>query len=278
MTLDTVCIELTLRCPLRCVHCSACAGPARSETANVDTVRRWLESQPRLREIYLSGGEPFEHPALEAIAEAAIERADRVILYSSGVTKAGKFLGPLDYRQLKGLAEQGVTRVDISLYSAWPEQHDRITFTAGSLDVALESCRRVRRAGLELGVHFVPLPGVDACLAEVLDLSRVLGATRLHVLAPVRQGRGARIPSPLSRHFLSDLVRLMSIPGDIEWVISSAIRGMLGSFQRSERDTWRSGFIDVRGLMHPGEGARTQWQRTVLPVIHIDGSLSPLAP
>lgn len=274
MTLDTLCIELTSRCPMRCVHCSACASPARSEMANVGMFVDWLDAQPELREIYLSGGEPFEYAELETIAKVAVARANKVIIYSSGATSHDGPLRPLDEAKLERLAGSGISRIDISVYSLCADLHDGITATAGSLDVALESCRRVRRANLGLGIHFVPLPGVDECLVEVLELCRALEANRLHVLAPTRQGRGVRLSTLLSERFCTELVRLMSTATDIEWVVSSAIRRRLGSFQRTERDGWRAAFIDVYGFMHLSEGARMRSRRDVLPLIDSTNTLT----
>lgn len=257
MALDTICIELTSRCPMRCVHCSACATPERSDRIDTDTLVRGLGCRPRFREIYLSGGEPFEHPSLEGIAAAAVARAERVVLYSSGATLSAGRLHPLDEDRLRCLARLGVARIDVSLYSAHAEYHDQITATPGSLAVTLDSCRRALRAGLSLGVHFVPLPGVDERLHEIDGLCRELPASLLHVLAPTQQGRGARISSSkLSETFLADLVALRKALPPYRIVMSSAIRVQLGLVERTLRDDWNAGFVDVHGRLHPSEGRR----------------------
>src|SRR6187402_3024941 len=83
--LDTLCVELTLRCPLQCVHCSANAAPERDERIDERLLLARLRELGRIRAVYLSGGEPFEHPGLASLVEAVAELADEVAIYSSGV-------------------------------------------------------------------------------------------------------------------------------------------------------------------------------------------------
>ena len=69
--LDTLCIELTARCPLRCVHCSANAAPERNDFLPYKALASTLPDLGSLSETYLSGGEPFEHPNLLRIIQTA---------------------------------------------------------------------------------------------------------------------------------------------------------------------------------------------------------------
>lgn len=68
-------IHLTMRCPLRCAHCSVHSGPERQETLDGAALLRWLEeigNTRRIRRLCLSGGEPLlVRPLLMSILEIA---------------------------------------------------------------------------------------------------------------------------------------------------------------------------------------------------------------
>jgi MoaA/NifB/PqqE/SkfB family radical SAM enzyme len=236
--------------------------------ADIAALSAWLRALPRLREIYLSGGEPLEHAGLEQLVGVAGECADRVILYSSGTTQVGAGLRPLDEARLRGLAARGVARIDLSFYSAEAALHESITASPGSFAAVVESAQRARRAGLVLGIHFVPLPANERSLLQVAELAGVLGADRLHLLAPAPQGRALRLVGlGLSQRVLNDVQRLREAKPVYELVLSSTIRRALGDVSPNERDRWQAGFLDVEGYLFPGEGRRLRVLRSAASVL-----------
>jgi MoaA/NifB/PqqE/SkfB family radical SAM enzyme len=256
--LDTLCVEVTSRCPLQCVHCSACASPHRSDTMDLSVLEAILDGDALLEEIYLSGGEPFEHPQLEPLVLAARAKARRVILYSSGTSLTSTGPQPLPVRTLEKLATLGVARIDLSIYSAQPQRHEATTLTPGSFSLTLESARRIRAAGIDLGVHVVPFGLTRRCVEDLVELALELDARRLHVLALARQGRALKV-SESSMAFdcskaLAQLYRRP--PAGLEIIFSSSLRKALDITEVSVRDAWRSAFVDVQGFVYPGEGHR----------------------
>jgi MoaA/NifB/PqqE/SkfB family radical SAM enzyme len=258
--LDTVCVELTLRCPLRCVHCSANAAPERREMLDADLLVRRLREVRRLKALYLSGGEPFEHRALGEIARAAQGLAHEVAIYSSGVCIGKRAVEPLSERAIHGVANT-VDRVDVSLYSLSPAEHDSVTGVGGSLHASLESIRRLRLLGVPFGIHFVPLCG-ETALMQVAQYAREVGAQRIHVLAIARQGRATNLKQAYSASLLSSLRFLVESDLGMEVLVSSHLRRLLG-VSGTERDHLRTAFIDVRGHMYSSEGARTPDKRSL---------------
>jgi hypothetical protein len=58
-------VSLTQKCPIRCRHCFVESSPTRSEHANLDAFRRWLDGILETESVELitfSGGEPLSHP------------------------------------------------------------------------------------------------------------------------------------------------------------------------------------------------------------------------
>lgn len=255
ISIHTLCIELTARCALRCIHCSANAAPERNEMLDARTLVQRLGEVGTLEEIYLSGGEPFEHAEIAAIVEASRRTARTVVAYSSGV-----WMGPhgdeaLPRAVIRSTAA-GVSRVDLSLYAADPDTHDAVTQTPGSFERTLETARRFGEEGIAFGVHHVPVAS-SGDVVDVAGLATDLGAVRFHVLAVAAQGRARRVAvAEPSAKLLNDLRRLQSRSWPFELVMSAGLRRALGQVEPTPRDMLRTAFLDVRGFLYPGEGER----------------------
>jgi hypothetical protein len=85
-------IHLTMRCPLRCAHCSVHSGPERRETLDARLLLTWLEEIGRagtMKRLCLSGGEPFlMRPLLMRIVDVA-ERYGLVTIINTAAHWAG---------------------------------------------------------------------------------------------------------------------------------------------------------------------------------------------
>lgn len=258
--IDTLCIELTVKCPLRCIHCSANAAPERRIFQDVDVLAKCLRELNLLSEIYLSGGEPFEHPDIEQIVEVSARAARLVVAYSSGVLLNDSGIASVSSAKLRRLKAKGLSRVDVSLYAADPDSHDSVTLTNGSFQATLLTAKRIRESGLALGVHFVPIGSTSERVLDVYQLSKTLGAVRFHVLALTGQGRAKQRLARLAptQHFW----RLMSTladdhDGGQELLLSSQLRRQIDRPELTRRDSLATGFLDVHGFLYPGEGQQS---------------------
>jgi len=260
--IDTLCIEIISRCPLRCVHCSANASPERTERLSQSAFSALLRELGAVEELFLSGGEPFEHPELATFIDAARSVAKRVVVYSSGVRLDDSGHRALHSDEIRRAAIAGMTRVDISLYAASPALHDEVTTLSGSFALTLESAARLRRDGVPFGVHFVPIGGNGSEVSAVADLAVRIGASRLHVLAPTGQGRGLFLNTEIQCETLDQLRILRARRMPLELVLSSEIRHRLGVYEAAQRDLMRPAFLDVMGFLYPGEGQRTPQRRS----------------
>jgi MoaA/NifB/PqqE/SkfB family radical SAM enzyme len=253
-TVDTLCIEVTTRCPLRCVHCSADASPDRTDLFPAAVYESVVGRLSALQAVFLSGGEPFDHPELERFVEVSRRAAREVVIYSSGTQRSSGRAIPLYEERLASVAIRGLSRIDLSVYSNRPEEHDAVTRTGGSFTAVIETMRLCRALGIQFGIHFVPLVEGGARVRAVAGLAREMRSARFHALAPVAQGRGANLTTTLSPGFLKDVAALHDDPA-FNVVLSSAIRRALGR-SATERDSLKAVFVDVRGTVHPSEGRR----------------------
>jgi MoaA/NifB/PqqE/SkfB family radical SAM enzyme len=250
---DTLCVELTLRCPLRCVHCSANAAPERREMLDASLLIQRLRELGHLEGLYL------EYRARVEVTEAARSVTQELVIYSSGVSADRRSVEPISERAIQAVARK-VDRVDISIYSLSPAEHDQVTGIRGSLQASLETIRRLRLLGVPFGIHFVPLRGVYA-LSQVVQYAREVRAKRFHVLALARQGRASGLSLPYTPALLEAMRLLMGSNAGMEIVLSSHIRRLLG-LGATSRDELSAAFLDVRGHLYSSEGARTPDKRS----------------
>ncbi len=78
MWLDTLWIQVSgTLCNIACRHCLVSAGPKvdRHRMLSADEVVKLLDDCEGVREIWLTGGEPFLNPEILAILDACLERA-----------------------------------------------------------------------------------------------------------------------------------------------------------------------------------------------------------
>lgn len=255
--LDTLCIEMTLRCPLRCVHCSASAAPDRTEMLPAPLLISRLAELDGLQEIYLSGGEPFEHPQFPLVVRAARRAAQRVVAYSSGTHRTGLGMAPLPQAQFVEALAAGLSRIDLSFYAADAVVHDEVTRVPGSFAATFATAQQARDLRLPIGIHFVPVPGHEAAVLDVLALAHHLGAVRFHVLALAPLGRARTCASAQDgTAHLVHLLRQLPQKSAIQVIFSSELRRFLGWSDKTPRDRLRAGFLDVNGYLYPGEAQR----------------------
>ncbi len=82
-------ISMTARCPVRCSHCIAEAGPERTEEVSIEELLDWIRQISRYRNghvrmITLTGGEPFFDAArLQTIASAIQNRGRYVTVVTN---------------------------------------------------------------------------------------------------------------------------------------------------------------------------------------------------
>lgn len=263
----TLCVELTSKCPLRCIHCSASAAPERLEMLGAEMFEQRVLGLDHLEEIYLSGGEPFEHPTLARIVRSARRAAGAVVIYSSGVQIRPDGNEPLALEALRAVTAAGASRLDVSLYAASAEEHDAVTLTPDSFELTLETLRRLAAEGTPFGVHLV-LQHSTRDVVRVATIARELGAIRLHVLALAPQGRGRALgPVTLPAGLIEELHHLRLQPNGIEIVLSSGVRRALGLCEPTARDMHRALMLDVNGFLYPGEGRR-------LPLLRSESSIA----
>ena len=163
----SVSVELTRRCPLRCVHCYVPDLGTPAELSG-DRLVALFDELAALGTLHLglTGGEPLARPDWADLASAARARGFSVQLLTSGVL--------LGEREADTIAELAL-RVAVSLYAPDAARHDEITRVPGSFARTTAALERMRARGVATAVSFTATAGTVACAPAMAAFCREHG-------------------------------------------------------------------------------------------------------
>lgn len=186
-------IAVTYRCNARCTMCDIW----RKERAAEVEPSYYYHLPPSLREINLTGGEPFLRDDLEQIVTVLAERTPRarIVISSNGLlTERLAAVAP----RLQKIAPRLGVRLSID---GDRETHDRLRGIPGAYDKAWAGLAALRDAGLtDLGVGFTMMAGNEDHLLPIQEQAAKLGlqftSTVVHS-SPIFFGeQGDQSPNP----------------------------------------------------------------------------------
>ncbi|MCY1062199.1 radical SAM protein [Nannocystis sp. SCPEA4] len=134
-----------------CNHfCGFCSNPATPYVHTLESMQALVDDLVA-RDYFgviLTGGEPTLHPELPAIAAYASGRGLDVRVITNGTRLA-------DPAFARALADAGVRRVHVSIYSVLPDVEARLRGAAGTLDKAFAALDRAHEVGIDVHVNCV---------------------------------------------------------------------------------------------------------------------------
>lgn len=169
-------------CNLACAYCCAESSPrAAARRLEPDLARQVFGEFRSLggRELFLTGGEPFMHPRLTELVDAA-EGLERTVLTNAMIFGRGR------RREMLEALDRSVT-LQVSLDSATPDLHDRQR-GAGSWARALDGIGLAGSLGFRVRVAatlYDEDPAAVEALHRRLDSEGIAGENRL--IRPVAQ-------------------------------------------------------------------------------------------
>jgi radical SAM protein with 4Fe4S-binding SPASM domain len=197
--------NITLRCPLKCVHCYVNAGEGEAEgvlsTEEAFGVIDQIRSTGKPI-VVLSGGEPLLREDIYAIARYGTEQGLRMVMGTSGYL--------LDQPAAKKLREAGIRTVAISLDSADPCVHDSFRGIDGVWERAVEAIRFCRDENIGVQINMSVMRSVTSDVHEVIEVGTALGVRDFQLFFPVPTGR-ARMTKPRNAREYENLIRQILI-------------------------------------------------------------------
>ncbi|GBC68571.1 GTP 3',8-cyclase [archaeon HR01] len=187
-------LDITNRCPMLCLHCSANSTPYLTRFIPFEKATHIIEEAVALglEIISFTGGEPLLHPQLlDMIRVAKYLGVSDVRLFTSGLMyDENKVAKPLDYETAKRLRDAGLDKAFFNLQGASPKIHEAISLTPRSFDAVVKGSRLLKKLDVYVGLHFVPMKLNWRELPHVVSLAKELDVDEVGVLRFVPQGRG----------------------------------------------------------------------------------------
>jgi len=165
--------ELTYRCNEQCVHCFCVVEHGREAEAakrelTYDEVVRTLDQLAEMGALYMtfSGGEVLVRRDFFEIVEHARRRGFVYRIYTNGIG--------LTEERARRLAALDPLTVELSIFSADPAVHDRITRVPGSFERLIKAVRRLKAHGVRVYLKTVVMKPNVGDLIAVRTLAREL--------------------------------------------------------------------------------------------------------
>lgn len=178
-------IEITLRCPLRCLHCSVNGGEKKIDLP-LEKFYEVVDDCEKLgvEVLDIIGGEPLTYPHIYEAIKYSLTKIPKVFLNTSGYF--------INRRILEKLGETGLKDVFISLDGATPQNHEKIRGT-NTFSRTCKAIKELSDFGFRVTVSFVANAENYTDIPEILKICENHGARKLFILSLIPQGRGKNI-------------------------------------------------------------------------------------
>jgi AdoMet-dependent heme synthase len=181
--------ETTQACDLSCVHCRACAQPARNPFELTTQQAKGVIDEVAAMKVPLfvmTGGDPLKRPDIFELVSYAAEKGIRPSLTPSAT--------PLLTREaVYKLKESGLARLAISLDGPTAEIHDAFRRVPGSFQWTLDGIKYAHEVGLPVQINTTITRHNLAQLDDMIVLLETLGIVLWSVFFLVPTGRGSDI-------------------------------------------------------------------------------------
>jgi radical SAM protein with 4Fe4S-binding SPASM domain len=183
--LQHVDIELTKKCNLDCVHCSARASKnVRNDELSVDEIERLLGEAKSLglESVGLTGGEPFFHrdKLMKVLDFCHYDLKVPVHVHTNGIL--------IDCKDMEKISAI-VSEITVALYGSNPRTHDSITQVEGSMKSTWRSLDGLIRARANVSVYTVPMKCNMHEIVPLIKKASAKGVKRIRILSLSPTGR-----------------------------------------------------------------------------------------
>ncbi|MDD2181207.1 MAG: radical SAM protein [Bacilli bacterium] len=213
-----LCFEIIQKCPNNCIFCSSLSSIDCERIISFDIIKKTIDkllSIAEIKEISISGGEPFFHPELFQIVEYFKQKEIKTIIYTSGITKRKKIneqdknnlnkynikiinqIEENDYdcinrETLRELKELGLDKIVFDFQASEVDEYNYLMGTKNQYANVLKSILNTNLEGIESEIHFIPMLSNYKFFPEIVELAELGGVSRISILRFVPQGRGRK--------------------------------------------------------------------------------------
>lgn len=166
--IETLTLELTLSCNLRCVHCFQ---ERHNRYLNRGIAEAVIDRADSLgaSQVVLTGGEPTLHPEFEAIYRFARESGYIVNLFTNG----------MKYRPgvWECFQEMPPHITSLTLYGVDGETFKNVTGRRGSFEEPIETARRLKELGVDVWLRYNAITLTYESVGKFVELADSLGCS-----------------------------------------------------------------------------------------------------
>ena len=200
-------IEITKKCNLFCVHCSAQSNKTGRELS-LNEIKIILEkaSLLGLKNVGFTGGEPLVH---RNKLVALLKYCKRALNLKTHVHTNGTLLKSEDAAIMVKLVDE----ITINLLGSKPETHDGITSVNGSLKAAEEGLRRLMRQHSNVRTFIVPMKLNFREVPQIVKKVHEIGCRKVRILSLSPTGRAR-----------NDFATLSLDSNDVKWLGNELIK------------------------------------------------------
>jgi len=249
---ETVEIELTRRCNLKCVHCCRDC-PTIDEDFDSAKLIKIINDLGEIGTvgITLTGGEPFLYEKIEKILEIAKSNYLSIAILTNG--------SMLSDEEIFRSVARYVGSIQFSLYGPTAEIHEKITQVKNSFNSLMTAVKNVLKynasyqRGISFHFNYVIIKGLNddpKTLEEVIKAFKTLPA-KIRFTSVVPEGRGKL----LDKYTLSELSKLGSYIQNLAkryGILDKIITGGLPSMDNPRKDAIVFGCPAARDFMFIG--------------------------
>jgi len=218
-------VEITRKCPMRCVLCSSEGGDIDPAELSLADLCKIVDDAKQLgvTTISLSGGEPLESPYLFEFIRYVKKSGIILHLYTCGNISFKNQINAISEETFQQLQELSVDKIIFSIHGPNAEIHEKITTKQGSFENLITSIKRAQQYKHSIELHFVPVLSNFEYLPQTCAVAKELGIHQLSILRFVPQGRGAKNRDVLEING-NDVIKLEKILKGISGNLSFRLR------------------------------------------------------
>lgn len=185
-----VTIEVTQRCPNRCIYCSSWSGPDKTEALDFKTICQIADDAATMgaQLINLSGGEPLLRQDIVEITDYIHSKGLKIRLYTSGIIYDGGFR-TIPHELLQSL----LGKVDFLIFNYEASSLGLYAKIMGTMEENLgiveESIHNAISLGFTVEAHIVPMKCNFRQIPATLERLYDMGVSKVSILRLVPQGR-----------------------------------------------------------------------------------------
>ncbi len=184
---NTVAFTVTHKCNLKCTHCFNNSESSKTDDLTDDELIKIAKEIAELNPINvcLCGGEPLLRGAvIYDIIKVMKGNVGNINIVSNGYNTSEETMSKLK--------EAGINLIQFSLDGGYAVEHDTFRCKNGAFDRVIKSIKWAKRAGLGVGISFVPNKMNKESLIKAIDICRQLKVNVFRVMPMIPMGRGAQ--------------------------------------------------------------------------------------